>query len=519
MIRARCLLLCLAAASAASCVYPRLDGSTAPSHAYSTPEETQGGLRFAELAEEHPGDTALYTLGSGLDAFAVRVDLIDAAVKAVDIQYYIYRYDLTGKILLHRLLAAADRGVRVRFLVDDLGSDGIDDVLAAANVHPHFEVRLFNPRARGNWNWMAKRLDMLRRPLRINRRMHNKLLSGDGIAAIVGGRNIGVAYFDAAEGVNIVDLDVLVLGPVVSDLGDCFDLFWNCSFVERLDGWSPFDRDEADLDELRADLQKTVDDEKGSVYAKRIEGADYVQQAARGEIPLIWAPTVAVSDLPMKIVARGDEVPGTLLMERLKESTMDSTEELLIVSPYFIPGRDGVEFLTGRVAEGVRVRVLTSAIGSSGVPLVHAGYKKYRRGLIEGGVELYELMPRSDDAIASYEQGLFGSQSASLHAKTFVSDRKEVFIGSLNLDPRSVDLNTELGVVVQSEELAGALRAGIERAMAPTSSWRLTVEDGDLVWNGVREGQTLRLTTEPDTTWWTRCKIWMLGLLPIEGQL
>lgn len=503
-----------------ACVHARLDGSTEPSRAFDEPERRSDAERYLSLSEGHPGDTALILLGNGLDAFAARVHLVDRAEFAVDAQYYIFHDDLTGRYLLHRLLCAADRGVRVRLLLDDLGSDGIDDLIARANVHPNLEVRLFNPRARGSWTWMAKTLDTLARPGRINRRMHNKLLSGDGVAAIVGGRNIGDEYFDASGGVNFGDLDVLAIGPAVRDAGESFDLYWNSSFTQRLDGWAPFDRDAAELAELRAELEADADRARESAYASRLDGAEYVDQARRGEVPLVWAPTEVVADLPWKIVARGDEVIDATLIHRVRDVLPPATHDLLIVSPYFIPRRSGVEQLCARVDDGVRVRVLTNSLAATDVPIVHAGYKQYREGLLEGGVELYELMPVAGSALEGREKGVFGSKSASLHAKTYVIDERWIFVGSMNLDPRSVELNTELGFVVDSPAMAASVIAGVERAMQPDSSWRVTLNDeGWPRWNGARDGESVVLATEPDSSWWTRFSLFWLGALPIEGQL
>lgn len=506
--------------AAASCVHARLDGSTEPGRAFDEPERISDYARYADLAGEFPGETALILLGSGLDAFAARVHLVDRAEFAVDAQYYIFHDDLTGRFLLHRMLAAADRGVRVRLLLDDLGSDGIDELIARANVHPNLEVRLFNPRARGGWSWMAKTLDTLARPMRINRRMHNKLLAMDGIAAIVGGRNVGDEYFDASGGVNFGDLDVLAVGPAVAEAEASFDLYWNSSITKRLDGWSPFDRDTDDLAALQRELADDAEVARASEYASRISSAGYVDRARRGEFPLVWAPTHVVADLPWKVVAKGDEVEETMLMHRVGDALPAPTRDLMVVSPYFVPRESGVEQLCARVDEGVRVRVLTNSLAATDVPIVHAGYDNYRKDLLAGGVEIHELMPVANAALESHEKGLFGSQSASLHAKTYVVDERWVFVGSMNLDPRSVELNTELGFVCDSPELAAQVMEGVERVLRPDSSWTLSLtDDGWIRWHGERDGASVVLAKEPDSTWWQRFSLWWMGALPIEGQL
>jgi len=522
MIHSRLLtvaLLVTLLGSLSSCVYPRYDGAATPSFAFSGEVQSEVGGEIQKVLARHPGQTGLYMLGEGLDAFASRAALIRQAEHALDVQYYIFHDDVTGSILLKLLLEAADRGVRVRLLIDDLGSDGIDDRIAAANVHEHLEVRLFNPRARGPWSWLAKTMDLMRRPFRINHRMHNKMLTADGIAGIVGGRNVGDEYFDAAEDVNFGDLDVLAFGPVASELGESFDEYWNSEFTQQLNGWGPFIRSPRDLESLRSALLKVAADNVDSLYAQRLKGADFVVQAADDELPLTWARAHAHSDRPRKIVASGDELTELLLIERLKDDMPKAEEELLIVSPYFIPGKAGVRSLVADVARGVEVRILTNSLASTDVAAVHSGYRKYRRGLAEGGVEVYEIQPSSDLTGALYSDGLFGSKNASLHAKTFISDRRYLFVGSMNLDPRSVQLNTELGFVIDSPELAQDVIAGVEDVLAPEGSWRVTVDDQGLLWSGVEAGEAAHHRKEPGTSWWQRFKCGLVSWLPIEGQL
>ena len=512
-------LLALVLGGLSSCVYPKLDGAATPSFAFDGAVRSGIGSEIQEVLSRHGDDTGLYMLGDGLDAFAARAALIRRAEHAVDAQYYIFHDDITGSILLKLLLEAADRGVRVRLLIDDLGSDGIDDRLAAANVHEHLEVRLFNPRARGPWNGLAKTLDLMGRPFRINHRMHNKMLTADGLAGIVGGRNVGDEYFDAAEDVNFGDLDVLAFGPVVSELGESFDEYWNSEFTEQLTGWGPFDRDEDDLASLRASLLELAAANQDTPYARRLQGADFIKEVADDELPLIWAPTHAHSDRPRKIVASKDELAELLLIERLRENIPPAEEELLIVSPYFIPGKAGTRSLVSDVGRGVKVQVLTNSLASTDVAAVHAGYRKYRKDLVQGGVEVFEIQPSSDFTDALYDEGLFGSKNASLHAKTFISDRRYIFVGSMNLDPRSVQLNTELGFVIDSPELAEMLIEGIEEVMALDSSWAVTADCEGLLWTGTEGGETVEYRKEPQTSWWQRFKCGLVGWLPIEAQL
>lgn len=503
------------------CRYGAAPAPTSRSVAFERSAETSIGRASALSMAQHPGKTGVYVLENGLDAFAARVGLVEQAECALDVQYYIFHHDLTGHVLLSRLVAAADRGVRVRLLLDDLGSAGVDDLMAAADLHPGIEVRLFNPFARGTLSdGLARGLDVLVRPGRLNHRMHNKLLLADGAAAIVGGRNVGDEYFAAAESVNFADLDLLAFGPVNRELGESFDRYWNSSFAAPLEGWSSFEREPSALDDLRVELASWEQRLVGSTYEARLKRSNIVREVTQGDLRLTWGLAHAASDLPRKIVASGDDISATLLIERVKAYWPPAEESLIIISPYFVPRTAGVEYLCGLVERGVRVRVLTNSLAATDVAAVHSGYMTHRRALLEGGVELHELRPTAGASeSAAARDGSFGSSGASLHAKSFLVDGRRVFVGSLNLDPRSVNLNTELGLVIESRELAAKLTRSAIEAMGPEISWSVTLEDGDLVWRGSRDGKIVSLREEPDSSWWDRFSVGLLSWMPIEGQL
>jgi len=509
-------------ASLASCAYARVD-ERAPTRAFDRPAETALGRRFAPALAAHPGLSGLHVLRSGLDAFAARMGLIEKAERSLDLQVYIFRDDVTGRLVLGRLLAAAERGVRVRLLLDDLGTKGLDETLAAADAHPGLEVRLFNPFARGPLPGLARALDGLARPRRLNHRMHNKLLTADGAAGIVGGRNVADEYFDARADVNFADLDLLAVGPVVDELGQSFDEYWNSPYAVPLDGWERLRAGPEALARLEGELAAHLEAQRSSPYAERLRGSDLVQAAASGELALLWARAHAVADLPAKIEARGDEVAATLLTTRMGPLLPDARSELLIVSPYFVPRASGVERLTALAVRGVRVRILTNSLAATDVAAVHAGYAPCRRALLAGGVELFELRPSSGALIERHHRGLFGSSQASLHAKTFTIDRRTVFVGSLNLDPRSVVLNTEQGLVVDSPELAADLARDFETLAGPELSYRLAIMTADhlprLVWHGADDGRAFERRADPETSAWKRLSVCLLQLLPIQGQL
>lgn len=494
-----------------------------PEQAFARPEETEAGRRFASHLAAHPGESAIYTLGSGLDAFAARMLLIREAERAVDVQYYIWHDDVTGRLLLSQLISAADRGVHVRMLIDDLGSPGVDRLLSAADAHENLEVRLFNALARGPSNGLAKVLDLLSRPRRLNHRMHNKMLTADGLMAVVGGRNVGDEYFDASPNVNFADLDLLVGGPVLPELGECFDRYWNSPFVTSLGEWPRMKGSAELLGEVRGELAVHDFEQKTSHYAERVRASNLVRELQDGTLTMIWAPTHAYSDHPEKIRAKGEALEATLLTRQLGPVVRDAETELLVISPYFIPGDRGVEFFADAVQRGARVRILTNSLAATDVAAVHSGYSRYRKDLLRAGVELYELKPSSETLMEAKRKGLFGSSSASLHAKSFIVDAEHVFVGSLNLDPRSVDLNTELGLVVDGSELAAQQSETFERIVSPEVSWRLQLEgEGrrpDLVWEGREAGEPERYEHDPRTSAWGRFKVMLFRLLPIEGQL
>jgi len=494
-----------------------------PEQAFDRPEETDAGKRLAPRFAAHPGDSAVYTLAPGLDAFAARMLLVHDAERAVDVQYYIFHDDVTGKLLLSQLLSAADRGVRVRMLIDDIGSPGVDRLLSAADAHENLEVRLFNAVARGPWNGLAKVFDLLSRPRQLNHRMHNKMLTADGLMAVVGGRNVGDEYFDAAPSVNYADLDLLVAGPVLPELGECFDRYWNSPFVTPLSRWPRMQGSAELLGEVRAELAVHDFEQRTSRYAERVRASNLARDLEDGVLTVIWAPTNAYADQPEKIEAKGEALEATLLTRQLGPFVRDAKREFLVISPYFIPGDEGVKFFGDAVQRGARVRILTNSLAATDVPAVHSAYSLYRKALIRAGVELYELKPSSEVLMEAQRKGLFGSASASLHAKSFIVDGEHVFVGSLNLDPRSVDLNTELGLVVDGPELAAQQREQFENIVSPELSWRLHLEGESgreqLVWKGREGGEPERFDRDPHTSAWGRFKVGLLRILPIEGQL
>ena len=476
------------------------------------------GRAGREPLRAHPGMSAFRPLPSGVDALVARMVLAEAAERSLDVQYYIWHDDLTGRLFTHALLRAADRGVRVRILVDDVGTRANDEILLTLDAHPDIEIRLFNPVA----SRTLRGLGMLSDFSRTNRRMHNKAFVADNQRAVLGGRNIGDEYFEAQADVAFSDLDVLTLGPVVGQVSDAFDLFWNAPMSIPIGALTGRPGQPASLDALRAQLTEFLLAQADGPYLRHARST-VAQSLAAGTDGMFWGRGHVVVDDPAKVTRPPEDTEGHLLPQMARVG-VQLRNELLIVSPYFVPGDAGVAALKALVQKGVRVTVLTNSLAATDVSAVHAGYKKYREPLLEGGVRLYELKPGAIDYGRSKDKNrqISGSR-ASLHAKTFIFDRRAVFIGSLNLDPRSAQLNTEIGVVGESEAMASSLADALLGALDQVA-WRVerVVEPGGqsrLVWTEATADGPRQLTSEPEVSAWRQFGVWLLGLLPIESQL
>lgn len=466
------------------------------------------------LLRAHPQQTGLMLLSDNLHAYAARAHSARMAERSLDLQYYFWKDDLTGGLLSKEVLAAADRGVRVRLLLDDMQVRGDDPSYRALDSHPNIEVRLFNP-SRTLPGALSRGIELALRAVHATRRMHNKAWIADGRIAIIGGRNIGDAYFDAADTTNFRDMDVLMIGPAVDQTAAHFDRFWNSNFTLPLAALGGTQRDDAgqeDATAMASRFGKLAGTEKAAPYLKRLDEERDTKAMLTGERPVHWtAKADVVSDPPGKV--RGEDRPEWLI-NTLRPAVTGASRELQITSPYFIPGDDGVETLLGRVKAGVRVTVLTNSLAATDVAAVHGGYAPYREPLLTGGVGLFELRPQ----ITGRDFSMFGSSGASLHTKAFIVDRRKGFIGSFNFDPRSVSLNTEMGVLFENPALAGEMRAIFDKEISPEGSYRLALANGDLVWHD--EGkESRRWTHEPEASMWRRLTATVVRWLPIESQL
>lgn len=461
---------------------------------------------IARATPVEAGRTGMLLLSDNQDGFAARVLAARGATVSLDLMYYLWHDDHTGRLLRQEVIKAANRGVRVRMLLDDFNPRANDSTYLALDSHPNISLRLFNPsKARGNR--LARWFELVTRRVAMTRRMHNKAWIADGAYAIIGGRNIGDAYFDAAE-TNFRDLDVLLLGQGVEQTARIFESYWNCSAVKPIQSLHPL---KPDRKAARASL--AVDVEASSPHLDRVRDiasmADFI--AERDNMHWTEQATV-ISDPPEKAVGRRRK---NWLMKTLLPLVQSSRETLEIISPYFVPGRKGASILRSMAADGVKAVILTNSLAATDVAAVHGAYARYRRRLLRGGVQLFELQPYGRQRHIS----VFGSKGASLHTKAFTVDDRAGFIGSFNFDPRSVSLNTEMGIVFEHKRLVAELRRRFQLETSPQTSYRLELVDGALVWDAEDDGQIVRYRHEPEASLYRRFIAAIVRLLPIESQL
>ncbi len=467
---------------------------------------------IAPHAAESGGRSGFRLLPTGLDAFVARGLLIELAERSLDLQYYIFHPDDTGSLIIDRLIAAADRGVRVRILLDDWGTlDKKDEAVAGLDAHPNIEIRVFNPYV--HRSGLHRLGELLTSFTRVNRRMHNKQFIADGAAVILGGRNIGDEYFSHGE-LDFQDVDVLAGGPVARQSRQSFEAYWSSKFAIPISQLGKFTPDETQFATARKELGARCEGLRDSDYARALAGSDLAKDLRAHALHLHWAEGRVIADPPDKISqpvgARGETYLGVQVSPYAREARSD----LLIVSPYFVPGKDGVQFFGERRRDGVNVRVLTNSLAATDVWLVHAGYMKYRRPLLAEGIRLFELKAEATGAKGPRRSGMsIGSSRASLHGKTFVFDRTSVFIGSVNLDPRSLEQNTEVGVLVQSPELAAEVGRLFDRWSSPALAYEVTRSAaGRLQWTG-------GYTNEPEAGFWRTLGAKLFSHLPIDSLI
>ncbi|KZZ14593.1 hypothetical protein A3750_01815 [Oleiphilus sp. HI0079] len=511
------LLLC--ATALGGCALPALD-KRAQSQAFPPSKSTQTGIgQSVTLLAEHLNKatdklSGIVTLEDPVDAFVARALLAEASELSIDLQYYIWREDIAGKLLLRTLIRAADRGVRVRLLLDDHGSSGMDKTLATLDAHRHIEVRLFNPYSVRSF----KSIDYLTDFQRINRRMHNKSFTVDNQISIVGGRNVANEYFGADNGIQFTDLDVLAIGPIVDHVSKDFDRYWSSISAYPIEQLVEASNKE-DLRSLGMELESTVLSTEAKPFISAIKASPLLNDLQNQVLEPVFAKVNLVSDDPAKIF--GPTPENGLLVQQLDQLLGSPQRSLTLISPYFVPGDTGVQLFRDLEEKGVEIKVLTNSLEANDVALVHSGYAKYRRPLLEAGVQLYEL--RKFGAIEATPQtrktASIGSSEASLHAKTFAVDSNTLFVGSFNFDPRSLSLNTELGFLIESPQLAMALETKFDEQIKQAAYEVVLNENKDLEWIEHNGAETRRYEEEPNTSFYQRAVIGLFSFLPIEPLL
>ncbi|HET6395376.1 MAG TPA: phospholipase D family protein [Pseudoxanthomonas sp.] len=481
-----------------------------PGHALPADRvETVLDREIAPLTAARPGQAGIALVDENLDAFAIRALTARAAGRSLDLQYYIWHHDFTGNLLGHEVVRAADRGVRVRLLLDDMNAHGNDSVLAILDSHPRIEVRLFNP-SRNRSGYLGRGMELLLRARSLNRRMHNKIWLADGRIAVVGGRNVGDEYFGAAADTNFSDADLAVVGPPVAETAAIFDAYWNSEHAIPLAALARAAPDA--LQRLRRNGDAGMASPRAQPYLRQVRDAPGVRRMLARRTPLHWSADVHVySDPPEKVRGGGQD---RWLIRRLAPELDAARREVRIVSPYFVPGARGMDAIAALRRRGVAVGVLTNSLAATDVLAVHGGYAGYREPLLRAGVELYELMPHGPRGAS-----LFGSSGASLHTKGFTVDGRTGFVGSFNLDPRSIRLNTEMGILFREPAAVAELDALYRASAGPGRSYRLRLEGGQLRWDDASVQPPRVWTHEPEAGFWMRAGARCIGWLPIESQL
>ena len=502
------VLLVIAGCASIDFDYPR-----AESHALTDTAETHLGKQIIPVVATKPEDqSGFYPMNDGIDALAARLLMAQRAEKSIDVQYYLIKDDIVGRAFIYSLLLAADRGVRVRLLLDDMFTKGYDVGMAALHAHPNFEIRIFNPFHRGA---TGKAQSAFTGFGRINRRMHNKSFTIDNQITLIGGRNIADEYFGAREDAKFGDLDVLAIGPIVQEVSNMFDTYWNHptalpapAFVKELDD------PESALNELRERLEAARQKITGSKYAEAVRQTVF-RYVENDEKLFEWAPYQLVVDSPDKGIKKKAKEAESIITP-LIESLRSAEKELIVISPYFVPRKAGIEGFTEIQKSGVQVTIITNSLAANNQFTVHGGYAPSRKPLLKAGVKIYEVRPDADVSGTEYVDA--SGARATLHTKSFIVDDKEVFIGSFNFDPRSAYLNTELGVIIRDAELAMVYSELIDDALQDQTYEVFLNEKGKVRWRGYKDGQEIIYDKEPDTTWGQRFSAGFARIIP-KSQL
>ena len=516
MSRIKNLLVIALATSLLGCATVDFDYPKEQSLALDPAEtaDTVLGRALRGVADGHAeGESGFFPIADGIEALSARLLMAERAKRSIDAQYYLLKNDITGRAFVFSLLEAADRGVRVRLLLDDMFTSGYDAGMAGLDSHPNVQIRIFNPFA----NRSARIWNGITNFSRINRRMHNKSFTADNQITLVGGRNIADEYFGAREDAKFGDLDVVGVGPIVQDVSNMFDIYWNHERAAPVESFAKMPEDPAaELVRLRAALEKSAKEISTTKYAAAVD--DTILEYVESDNSVFhWASYTMAVDSPDKNI-KSKAGTADSIVTPLIESLEAAEREILIISPYFVPRKTGIEALTELQQRGVNVTIVTNSLAANNQASVHGGYAPSRKPLLKAGVRIIEV--RADADISGSEFMAASGAKATLHTKAFAVDRKEAFIGSFNFDPRSANINTELGVIIRSPAIAEELVATVEIKAATQAFEVFLNEKGKLRWRGVdSDGQQVIYDKEPQTTWGQRFAAGFYRMLPIRGQL
>lgn len=485
-----------------------------PSEGWQHPEQTFLGALVAETAPADVTLSGVELLSEPQEAFTTRFAIANLAEETLDLQYYLWKGDLAGGLLMWAALDAADRGVRVRFLIDDIYHSGRDNVYALLDTHPNFEVRIFNPMAnRGTGRYF----DYATNRKHLNHRMHNKIFLADNAVAVLGGRNIGNDYFGVDTKANFFDLDVLTVGQGAREAGAAFDEYWNSRYAVPIKVLHNKKIKPEEFREARAKLDAYLEGSDAMPYELSINAEQHIENLRAWRDGLTWVEAHVVVDPLERFEGQGTSA----IIEFSREHISEIEEEFIAESAYLIPSQEGLDSLKKMVDRGIRVRLLTNSLQSNNHISAHSGYLKYRKKILNTGAELYEL--RADAELRKHFEANNKDHEvpAGIHTKSFVLDGDQALIGSFNFDPRSRDLNSEIGLVISNREFAQEVIAVMEEEFDLRNSYRLFLDEkGRLRWEGIDEnGDTVIYKNDPGAPLWRRGLARFLSWLPIESDL
>lgn len=513
------IFLCISFSFLTACSLLPTDFEQVESQAFTNTEQTWLGKTASHIQADNSENSSMYLITEGTDAFLTRMALLSKAERSVDVQYFIWKADIIGKLLMHRMLEVADKGVRVRILLDDLSLNSeTKAILFAMDHHSNIEVRIYNPFSASGYKARAALTDTAR----INRRMHNKSFTVDSQYTVVGGRNIEENYFSANVRSNYADLDIVAVGPVVAGVNKQFDIYFNSPLAIPGYVFDDHKRHKDRLAEVKKELDDYVISVQDSNYAQDIKNSAMYQNIVNGlankkENFFYQGKAHVIYDSPDKTLGKS-ALETTYMLAMLQPHLNKINNTLELISPYFVPGDEGTEHLLELVKKGIKVRVITNSLASTDGIMAQSGYARQRYNLLKGGIELYELKPKAKSK-ASRSLSRSAKAKSALHAKTYIFDRQEVYIGSFNFDPRSAKINTELGVVCEIPEMAQFIATELFDKKIRETTYKLALQDDEVVWLETENNQVIVHEVQPETSWWRRFNLNVYSILPIESQL